>query len=281
MTNQTEAQQGSPGQEAREYFPRGLYQPPGTFRFSADALLLACFAASSLTAAGPSAAAQPEDAAPARAKSFTFMDTGTGCGVVGLALCLLNPAAKGTGIDINPQLVEAAWQNACLLGLETRFTGVHADASTLRMTQAVQPESCHVVVTNPPYRRPHQGRHSATEARTRALFETEGALDVFITASAFALRNKGRFFCVYPAERLPDLICTLREASLEPKTLLPVHSRINQPAKLALLEARKNANPAMTIQPPLILYEGSGNETRHTKQALDFCSFLACNARGT
>jgi tRNA1(Val) A37 N6-methylase TrmN6 len=250
---------------AREYFPRGLLQPPDSFRFSADALLLAAW----------TAAAYGTPAKPLR-----FLDAGTGCGVVGLALCLLLDTVQGTGFDIDPQLADAATHNAAMLGLGSRFSAVQADAQQVRAHADITPESFDLVVTNPPYRRPDQGRHAATQQRTRALFETAGPLTAFVAASAYALRNKGRFFCIYPAERLPDLLCTLRPAGLEAKSLLPVHSRAEQPARLILLEARKNANSAITIHPPLVLYAGSGHRTHLTPEALAFCPFLGCNARG-
>ena len=56
---------------ARDVFPAGLEQPEGSFRFSADALLLAKFTAGQ---------ALPENA--------VLAELGTGCGVVSLAVLL-------------------------------------------------------------------------------------------------------------------------------------------------------------------------------------------------
>lgn len=96
---------------ARAHFPRGLHQPAGCFRFSADALLLASFAGG--------------------ASARSFADLGTGCGVVGLALLLRYPRLSGMGIEQDATLVDAARTNAQRLGLSARFTAHHADLTRL------------------------------------------------------------------------------------------------------------------------------------------------------
>lgn len=99
---------------ARAHFPRGLHQPAGSFRFSADALLLASFAGG--------------------ASARSFADLGTGCGVVGLALLLRYPRLSGMGIEQDATLVDAARTNAQRLGLSARFTTHHADLTRLCAT---------------------------------------------------------------------------------------------------------------------------------------------------
>lgn len=268
---------------ARSRFPRGLLQPEGSFRFAMDALLLARFALP-----------------PEGSREQSVADLGTGCGVVALALLLdalpgpeetqpppgSGPTARSrrrafmhaTGVDIDPLLCEAATYNAAALGLADRFA-VH----TLNLTEVrgiLPAEGFDLVVTNPPYRRADQGRHAATERRTRALFETDGSLETFVRAGGFLVRNRGRFCCIYPAERLAALLTACTAARLEPKRMRMVHSKPDRDATLVLLEARKNAQPGCITEPPLILYTGQGEATALTREALEFCPYLACNARG-
>jgi tRNA1Val (adenine37-N6)-methyltransferase len=49
------------------------------------------------------------------------------------------------------------------------------------------------------------------------------------------LKNKGRFFLVFPASRAAELISALRERKLEPKRLRSVHPSVNKPASLLLI----------------------------------------------
>lgn len=320
---------------ARAFFPRGMEQPEGSFRYSLDALLLASF-----SRAG---------------KARTFADLGTGCGVVGLAVLLGAPGLEGFGVELDHALANAARNNAARLGLTGRFTVHHADLKLLAAgcrhggdadaagmsashgTGGIRHEpdaadSVHatggadaqngnaapsadslptmpdgsgqgpedatppppppdpglwnalwgsrdLVLANPPYRLPGTGRPAATARRNTALFETHGTLDAFTRTAARLLRTGGRFACVYGAARLPALFAALAEARLEPKRLRCVHSRLDSPASLVLVEAMHQARPSLTVEAPLVLYEGEGPATRLSPAALAFCPFLGCNAR--
>lgn len=263
-------------QQARQHFPRGLIQPQGTFRFSIDALLLASFA---------------QCGAKCWAKKNAIVnmaDLGTGCGVVGLAYCLLHEQVRGLGVEIEPRLVKAALENAKLLGFNERFTAIQGNMGALwnektRHDETLRKASYDVVLTNPPYRLPQSGRASATAERQQALFEESGTLQDFVGTGAKLLRNMGRFNIIYGAARLPDLLITLREHKLEPKRLRMIHSYIDSPARLVLVEAMRGAKPDLIVEPPLILYEpqnkNSTQSTRqYTQEALAFCPFLSCNA---
>ena len=233
--HQSDEAAASPEALARGYFPRGLAQPAGSFRFSADALLLAEFAAS-------------ESARPLRG-----LDLGCGCGVVGLGVMLKMPAARFTGIDIDERLTAAARENAVRLGLAARYLALCADLNQYKNIPEIRPGSFDFVVANPPYRRAGSGRLSPENLRNSALFESNGELDIFISAAARALKNSGRFFCVYSAERLPELCAALAANKLTPKRIRPVHSKAGGAALLVLLEARLNARPGLKWEPPFYL----------------------------
>ena len=72
------------------------------------------------------------------------------------------------------------------------------------------------------------------------------------------LNSGGRFFIVFLAERLPELMAEMRCLKLEPKRLRMVSSREGDEARLILVEGRKNARPGMRVESPLILYKGEG-----------------------
>lgn len=113
MRKSREILDSSPEQAlARTRFPRGLVQPATGYRFSLDALLLASFA---------------------RPRGRRGIDLGCGCGAVALALLLrcLEGAFSVRGVDLNPEMVEAARANAQLLGLADRFTAGIGDVAVL------------------------------------------------------------------------------------------------------------------------------------------------------
>ncbi|QJT09282.1 tRNA1(Val) (adenine(37)-N6)-methyltransferase [Oceanidesulfovibrio marinus] len=263
--------------EARAFFPRGLTQPEGAFRFSVDALLLACFARALRGGKEPMAA-----------------DLGAGCGVVGLALALLREDVAVAGVEIEPTLAAAAHENAVRLGLEHRVRIVEADLATLRGGVSVAEESekqglallgaesMDAVAANPPYREPGRGRRPAGDVRQGALSETRGSLDDFVSAAAFLLKNRGQAFFIFAADGAARLFQSLAAHRLEPKRVLAVHPYADKPARLVLVEARKNGGPELAWEPPLVMYEPSPSGGRGvlTSRARGFCPFMACNAIG-
>jgi tRNA1Val (adenine37-N6)-methyltransferase len=229
-----------------------MAQPRDGFRFSADSLLLACFAP--------------------RAKRV--LDIGTGCGVVGLAYLLRHEGlAKVVGVDSSERMISCAARNAARLGFDEAFLPLSSDVTVCRTEQAIKPETFDLVLMNPPYRKPGTGRLCADEQKRAARFETLAGLGEFLDLAAFALMN-GRPLClVYAAEGVVRLMEALRERRLEPKRMVMVHGHADAPAKVVLVEARKNGRPGLIIPAPLILYAQTGERTP-TPQAFSFCPFI-------
>ncbi len=249
---------------ARQLFPRGLEQPEGGYRFSMDSLLLSCFCRIPKRAVGA--------------------DLGTGCGVVGLGLLLRGEHDTADwqvdGVELNPDAARCARENARLLGFENRFTVHEEDVSRFGQQNSKLAQALDFVVANPPYRDPASGRVSKGEHRGDARFEQRASFSDFCVCAARLLRSKGRFFVVHLAERLPDILQDMRTARLEPKRMRLVHSRVDEPARMVLLEGVHNARPGFVAEAPLVVYEGHGPETAMTGAVLEFCPFLQCNAGG-
>ncbi|MCF8086134.1 MAG: methyltransferase domain-containing protein [Desulfohalobiaceae bacterium] len=251
-----------PTQEVRQgraRFPRGLTQPEQGYRFAADSLLLACY--------------------PRPREGDRFLELGTGCGAVSLGLLLSCGVSglRGVGLDRDPEMVRAAEANAALLGFTESFRPEELDVRSVRQSRLIRPESFDLVLVNPPYRRPEQGRQSPVEAENAARVELGAGLEDFLRAAAYALKNKGLLEIVFLADRLPYLMGALAASRLEPKRMRSVHGRRERKASQVLVEARKNGGEGLAVEPPLILY--SGEEGGLSQEALRFCPFLECNRR--
>ena len=243
---------------ARNFFPRGLCQPDRGFRFSMDALLLACFAEVKF--------------------QDVVGDLGTGCGVVGIGL-LLRHGAKDIqviGVDAEDEMVHVARTNTATLGYDDRMQILQGDVC--EPGNIVGPESMDVIVCNPPYRQTGRGRSCTDGPKNRARFEVRASLETFVRGAGFMLKNRGRIFFVYLAEQLDLLLFAMQSSRIVPKRMLPVHARPGQPARLVLVEGRKNGGQGMVLEPPLFLYQCGKNSTCLSGEALEFCPFLACNA---
>jgi tRNA1Val (adenine37-N6)-methyltransferase len=254
----------------RRSFPRGLVQPEQGFRFSIDALLLACFATGR--------------------QHRNVIDLGTGCGVISLGLLLLGPKERSTeqsfhilGVDSNPEMVAAARANTEKLDFAARFTPVLGNVATMNEIPGFHPNGFDAALCNPPYRPSGHGRMPSNPARQSAMFETDTRTEDFLAAASLALATKGRLYMVHLPEHLPRLFDHLADAKLAPKRLRLVHPHQDKPASLLLLEARKGGKPGLTVEPPLILYRRDRSPAgdivhRTTDEALTFCPFLDCNS---
>lgn len=223
-----------------------LVQPRKGYRFGVDAVLLARFAA---------------ERPAARA-----LDLGCGCGAVSLCLLALGGAREVLGIDIQAQMVDRARRGARWNGLEERARFEVADLRALR--KAVAPQSCDLVVCNPPYRPAASGRTSPDPACALARHEVSGSLADAAAAAAFALGTGGAFCAVYPAARLATLLEGCRGAGLEPKVLLPVHPRTGEPANLVLVRCLRGAGEGIELRSPLVLHALDGRYAPEAERLL-------------
>jgi len=245
-------------QTRRARFPRGLTQPADGFRFAADTLLLAAFAAQTLGGRKP----------------LTGLDIGTGCGAASFGLLLLRPDLDLhlTGIDASPELLACAQDNARGLGLDRRFAALDADAAVYAAP------ACDFALLNAPFRTPGTGRACPNHGRERARFEGPGGFALFAGCAARNLRTRGRLFLVHLSERLPALFAALVGQGLAPKRLLPVQGRGGQSPRLVLIAAVRGGGPGLNLLPPLTLYDDRGGLTPEAER---FCPPLAVNPRRT
>ncbi|XOF32208.1 MAG: tRNA1(Val) (adenine(37)-N6)-methyltransferase [Candidatus Electrothrix sp. YB6] len=204
------------------------------YRFSVDAVLLAHFC-------------RPA----ARDKA---LDLGCGCGVIGLILCHRYPELRLTGLELQPALAELAGQNAQANGFADRFRVKQGDLRSIR--QHIRAESYDLVLSNPPYHRTGSGRLSREDECALARHELAVDPDAVIAAAAFAVRNRGRVLCIYPAERLATVTAAMMRKRLVPKRLQPVYSYPEDDrAKLVIIEAMKNGGEGLRLLSPLFIYQ--------------------------
>jgi tRNA1Val (adenine37-N6)-methyltransferase len=216
-----------------------ILQARNGYRYSLDPLLLCAFAQ-----------------IPPLAR---VADLGTGSGVMPLLLAQRGLGREFVGIELQPELAARAAASVQLNGLEERVRIVCADLRAL--PEELATGSFDVVLANPPYRRPASGRVAPGAERAAARHELAGGLIDFLRAAAQLLKHGGRCNVIHLAERLAELIDEMRTFRLEPKRLRLVHPRLGEPARLVLVEGRRNARPGLTVEAPLIVYdEGEGRD---------------------
>lgn len=191
------------------------------------------------------------------------IDLGCGSGILPLLLCSRSDKLRMTGLEINREAALIAQENMRINALDDRSEIVCGDIRMVR--QLFKTGQFDLVVANPPYFASGSGKVSPDADRARARGELSVTLEDICAASAFLCPTGGSMCMVHRAERLADAVCLMRENGLEPKRLrLVAHSKEHSPS-LVLIEARRGANPGMSVMPPLFVTE-NGSETEEIKR---------------
>jgi tRNA1(Val) A37 N6-methylase TrmN6 len=215
-----------------------LEQASGVFPMGTDSILLADFA-------------RP-------GKRDRILDLGTGSGILPVLLLSRQAQCTALALEIDPAACDLARRNLAQNQLSQRGSVLEGDLRDHR--QLLKAGGFDLTVSNPPYFSRHSGPPAGNGLRD-ARGEHCCTLSQLCQAAAWATRWGGRFCLVFRPERLAELICALRENSLEPKRLRPVHHARSSPVNLVLLEARRGGNPGLTWEDDLYLYHPDGTET--------------------
>ena len=125
---------------------------------------------------------------------LSFADLGTGTGCIGITLAAERPCWSGILLDICPNAIAVAAQNAERHSVDSRITALRADMRT----PPLKPESLRLLVSNPPYIADaerhmvmdevlHNEPHSALFSKNNGLLHLKAAVD----AAALALQDDG------------------------------------------------------------------------------------------
>jgi tRNA1Val (adenine37-N6)-methyltransferase len=196
------------------------------------------------------------------------IDLGTGCGIIPLILATTAQVKEIVGVEIQEELAEIARRNVALNGLDRIISIVREDLKNLPSLYPAGAFDC--ILTNPPFRKRATGRINPQEQKSIARHEIATSLQEMLTVAHFLLKTQGKLFLIYPAFRLVDLFYEMRHCGLEPKTIQCVHSRLETPAKMVLVEGVKGGGVELQVKKPLIIYDGEGNYTESLQEVYSF-----------
>ena len=220
-----------------------IIQPKKGFRFTLDSLLLADFCR-----------IKPRD---------RILEPGAGTGIISILLARKFPGARIVADEVESQAFALLCQNIEQNRLVESITPLDRDIQSLG--RSIAPDSFDVLIANPPYTEGGTGRKSPSLERQTARQDQTASLHCWLDLRTL-LKNKGRYFLVFPARRSAELLSLLREKGLEPKRLRSVHPFQDEPASLVLIEAIKTKGVGLDILPPLIVHEKSGGYTKEMQE---------------
>src|ERR1700730_4952428 len=227
-----------------------LRQPRSGHRAGHDAMLLAA-------------------ATPARSGD-RVVEFGAGVGAAGLAV-----AKRAGSIKIKLVLVEIDETLAALARGNAASNAIPADVVVLDVTSAADafaavglaPDSCDVVLMNPPFNDPARHRASPDKAREIAHVSTAATVEKWSHAARRILKSGGVLTLIWRADGLVEVRAALGRGfgSLE---MLPVHGEAKMPAIRVLVRAIKGGKAPVQMHAALLLKDESALPNKQTQEIL-------------
>ena len=212
-------------------------------------------------------------AASVNAKSGqSILDLGCGVGVA--SLCLLKRIAgiRVIGIDLMPELIKIAKQNA-------RMNQLFMEAvcgNILKMPTEIRSFQFDHVIMNPPYF--DRSKTTVSDNQLKETSNGEGLpLRCWVTSAASRVKDKGLVHIIFRTERLPELLTAIPRSlgSLEVQPFVP---RSKRDSEIFILKARKGGNAAFQLASPIILHEGEIHKRDADSYTKKIASILRCGA---
>jgi len=225
-----------------------IYQSKNGYRFSLDPIILA----SNLCLKG----------------GEKIVDLGTGSGIIPISICYKNKGLdfKIYGIEIQKQLAEIAKKNIKENNLQKKVIIVNKDINEISQKDIKGP--CDIVVSNPPYQNPGAGRINPLSEKAIARHEIKLTLKILLEKTKSLLKNKGKFFIIYPARRSSELIFEMEKNKITPKKIRFIHSFKNNNAVMVICQGILNGNSGVEILNPLYIYQSLDKYSEETLKIL-------------
>lgn len=182
----------------------------------------------------------------------TAVELGTGCGIIPLLMQKHRPPKRIYAVDVQENAVAQLTAGIAA----SHAAGVVPVCADLRELWDGAPlGQADLVICNPPYQPPGSGFLAGNDSQRIARHGLLCTPEDVCTAAARLLNFGGRLCLCGRPERLPDYICAMRSAGIEPKHLRLVQKNAASEPWLFLLEGKKGAAPFLRIDAPFLMYE--------------------------
>ena len=236
MTNERKMTLVYPGERVDDLKIQGLelIQNPEGFCFGVDAVFLSDFAR-----------VKPGE---------SVLDLGTGNGIIPILLSAKTEGKHFTGLEIQDKTADMARRSVAYNGLEDKVEIVTGDIK--EAAELFKPAFFDVITTNPPYMLAEHGLRNPDSSKAIARHEVLCSLDDILRESMKLLQDKGRFYMVHRPFRLTEIMIKMNYYKIEPKRIQFIHPYIDKEPVLVLIEGVRGARSRVTVEPPIVIYEG-------------------------
>lgn len=192
-----------------------------------------------------------------------MVDLGAGVGSAGLAFLARAPDARGTLVEIAPELAALARENVAANGWSGRCAVVEGDVLSLARPSGPdqpQPEAADLVLMNPPFNAALAHQTSPDAGRARAHMAGAELLQAWVTSAYRCLAPGGVLCLIHRPEEMAAILAAL-DGRFGAAELLGVHPRPGAPAVRLLVRAVKGRRTALRLLPGLVLADAQGLPT--------------------
>ncbi len=215
-------------------------------KVSSDAVLLASFVDEKITK-----------------KTVKILDVGVGGGGVSLSLLLRFKNVSVMGIDVQDEMLDIAKQSREINNFQDRWILKKEDI--LKPSKDFKEKEFDIVITNPPY---HKGHTSPDKIKAKAHSEQGLDLTEWIKMCIKRLRTGGNFVMIHKAERIDDIMFSLKQNGMGKIEVILLYSKKGEVANRVIIRAVKSSKSPAVIYPPIVLHENNGDYTKKAKSIL-------------
>ena len=187
------------------------------------------------------------------------LELGSGAGVASLCLALRVPGARVTGIEIDPELVALANENAERNGMAERVGFECGDAASF----GGRPAFDHVFF-NPPYH-PASGEESPSAGRDRAMRDVSNMIADWTRIALALTRAGGTVTGILRADRAEEMLAA---GDGDRAVLFPLFPRAGETPKRTIIQFLKGSREPRRAAAGLVLHEQDGRNTQDAEAVL-------------
>lgn len=165
---------------------------------------------------------------------------------------------KIIGVEIQKEIYDLAIKTIKINNLSNQIEILNCDVK--KLSDMYETDSFDLITCNPPYFKYLESNAiNNNEIKSIARHEINLNLgDIFKIAKKI-LKNNGKIALVHRADRIIDIVTTMKENNIEPKRIKFVYPFSNSNSNIVLIEGSKNGKPGIVIEKSLVVHNSDGS----------------------
>lgn len=195
----------------------------------------------------------------------TLLDVGCAGGIIAISIAKRAAKINAIGIDVQPELIEIACENAQINNVSLKVKFKVADIMKKETLKGCQFD---FVITNPPF----YSEANQNKQMEKFIANHENSpqmLENWLNASIKHLKPKGKIITINKTENLPEIL-TVMSKKIGNIKIKPIYSKQNKNAERIIVSGIMNSKTKLVIEEPIIVHNQNGSFTEKTEKILRY-----------